>query len=265
MAGRSSSRIGTCALCLQQNVGLCLSHLIPKAIYRWIQRSNGKKNSNPVLVTASQATTRSFQVSEYLLCPDCEDRIRVGGEDWVLAKGYRGAKSFPLHSILTAATPIATLTQAAVMDGRGIPAIDLEKLIHFGTSVFWRASVCPWGMLGHTAQISLGPYQEKLRRFLLGQEAFPVQAVLVINVSSNPTPQIGVVFPYSGRANGVWQHRFSIPGMAFWLHIGRFRDALPALCAVRSGVVFLANTLGANLEREMGSLIRTAKPSPALR
>ena len=140
MAGRPSSRIGTCALCQQQNVGLCLSHLIPKAIYRWIQRSNGTKNSNPVYVTASQATTRSFQVSEYLLCPDCEDRIRVGGEDWVLANGYRGTKSFLLHSILTAATPIATLTQATVIDARRIPAIDLEKLIHFGASVFWRAA-----------------------------------------------------------------------------------------------------------------------------
>ena len=266
MPGPPSARVGTCALCLQQNVGLCLSHLLPRAIYRWLQRSmSGAKNSNPVHVSASQATTRSFQVSEYLLCPDCEDRLRVGGEDWVIANGYRGTNSSPIRSALAAATPVAKLTHAAMIDARAVPAIDLQKLIHFGTSVLWRAGACPWRMIDHTDQISLGPYQEALRRFLLGQQAFPEQAVLVISVSSNPTSQLGAVFPYSGRANGVWQHRFSLPGMAFWLHLGRFRDGIPALCSVHSGIVLLASDLDASFEREMGSLIRTAKPSPALR
>jgi hypothetical protein len=146
-----------------------------------------------------------------------------------------------------------------------IATIDLSQLSYFALSVFWRASACPWDMLDHFAQINLGPYQEKLRRFLLGEEGFPEQAVLMVNVSTNPTPQLGAVFPYSNRANGVWQHRFSIPGMAFWLHLGTFRDKLPMFCAVREGMIFYANVLDANFEREMGSLIRTAKPTAALR
>jgi hypothetical protein len=53
----------------------------------------GEKNSNPVHVTASQATTKSFQVKEYLLCPECEDRFRLSGEEWVLKNGYRGTST----------------------------------------------------------------------------------------------------------------------------------------------------------------------------
>jgi hypothetical protein len=265
MPGPPSSRAGTCALCMKHGVGLCLSHLLPKAIYRWIQRSMaGEKNSNPVLVTASQATTKSFQISEYLLCPECEERLRVGGEDWVLANGFRG-KSFPIHSALIGATPIASLTQTQMIDARIIPAIDLQRLAYFAVSVFWRASACRWNAVDHYSQISLGPYQEMLRQFLLGQAPFPDQAVLIANVADNPSPHLGAIFPYSNRVNGVWQHRFSIPGMAFWLHLGRFRDQVPLFCAIRSGVIFHAHALDENYEREMGALIRTAKPSAALR
>jgi hypothetical protein len=57
---------------------------IPEALYRWIQRSSaGQKNANAVHITAKQATTKSFQITEYLHCPECEERLRVGGEDWV--------------------------------------------------------------------------------------------------------------------------------------------------------------------------------------
>lgn len=226
---------------------------------------SGEKNPGPVHVTASQATTKSFQVKEYLLCPECEDRFRLGGEEWVLKNGYRGTGSFPIHTVLSGAKAIAVLSQASMIDARTITAIDLAQLSYFALSVFWRASACPWDALDHFTRIDLGRYQENLRRFLLGEEGFPERAVLIVSVSTNPKPQLGAVFPYSNRVNGIWQHRFSIPGMAFWLHLGTFRDKLPMFCAVREGMIFYAHVLDANFECEMGSLIRTAKPTAALR
>ena len=226
---------------------------------------SGSKNSNPVLVTKAQATTKSFQVSEYLLCPECEDRFRVGGEEWVLKHGYRGTGSFPIHAALRGSKPVAVLTQASIFDARTIADINIGQLTYFAISVFWRASACQWDALDHSTKINLGPHQEPLRKCLLGEEPFPEQAVLMINVTQNPTPLLGAVFPYSNRANGVWQHRFSMAGMAFWLHLGTIRDKLPMFCAVRQGMIFYANALDANFEREMGSLIRTARPSAALR
>ena len=165
----------------------------------------GEKNANPVHVTASQATTKSFQVKEFLLCPECENRFRLGGEEWVLTNGYRGTGRFPIHTALSGAQPVAVLSQASMINARTIGAVDLAKLSYFALSVFWRASACPWDALDHTMQFDLGPYREKLRRFLLGEAAFPDHAVLIVSVSTDPTPQLGAVFPYSNRVNGIWQ------------------------------------------------------------
>jgi len=102
-----------------------------------------------------------FQVSEYLLCPACEERLRLGGEDWVLANGCRGPKTFPLQSVLAGATPVANLTKAPMIVARTIPEIDLRQLAYFAISVFWRASASPWKTLGQRLQIDLGPYSGK--------------------------------------------------------------------------------------------------------
>jgi len=152
-----------------------------------------------------------------------------------------------------------------MINARAVPSIEVDQLIHFAVSVFWRAGAWTWNALDHGSQIDLGPYQERFRRFLLGEESFPERAVLIGNISNNPQPHVGAIFPFSNRVNGVWQHRFSIPGMAFWLHLGHFRDAIPAFCAVRSGVVFYSDTLNDNFEREMGALMGTARPAPGLR
>jgi hypothetical protein len=156
------------------------------------------------------------------------------------------------------------LSQASIIDGKPVVGVDLDQLIYFAVSVFWRAGARKWDALDHSTQISLGPYQEQLRKFLLGQEPFPDRAALLVNVTTNVTPQLSATFPYSDRANGVRQHRFSLPGMAFWLHLGRIQEPLRYLCAAHSGVICYTKTLDANYEREMGSLVRTAKPSTAL-
>ena len=148
----------------------------------------GARNSNPVLVTQGQATTKSFQISEYLLCPECEDRFRLGGEEWILKKGYRGTGSFPIHAALSGAKPFAVLTQASMFDARTIPAIDIGQLAYFATSVFWRAGACQWDALDHSTRIKLGPYQEMLRRFLLGEVPFQADSF------SRSTPSLSQYF-----------------------------------------------------------------------
>jgi hypothetical protein len=165
---------------------------------------------------------------------------------------------------LSTATPLAVLTKASIIDATRLLGVELDNLVYFAISVFWRAGARKWNALDHTIQISLGPYQERLRRFLLDQESFPREAVLMINVAASTTLLFGATFPYSGRVNGIWQHRFSLPGMAFWLHLGHFNNPLPALCAVHSGIICSANTLDDITERELGALIRTAKPSGSL-
>ncbi len=266
MAGKPSTVVGTCGLCRAQDVNLCYSDLLPKAVNRWIRLSMGDgENPNPVLVTRRIATTSNFRVAEYLLCPQCEDRFNKGGESWVLAHAYRGTDSFPMRAALATAPSIMKLSQASLIDARPIPQISLDKLVYFAASVFWRAGACRWRAVDHYKQEFLGPYQEKLRRFLLGQEAFPDRAALLINVSGNVKPHLGAIYPYSGRVNGTWQHRFAIPGLAFWLHLGNLPAALKRFCAVRFGIVCFVPNLDETFEIDMAKLILTATPSHSLR
>src|SRR5580692_4044600 len=118
-----------------------------------MQRSTrGSKNSNPVLVTPTQATMKSFQISEYFLCPDCENLLRLRGEEWVLDIGFRGASTFPLQAALSKAEPLAVLSQLSIIDGKPAAGIDLDQLIYFAVSVYWRAGARKWDALDHSAQ-----------------------------------------------------------------------------------------------------------------
>jgi hypothetical protein len=169
-----------------------------------------------------------------------------------------------MQAALVGVRPIVKLSQVSLIDVRQIPDISLEKLVYFATSVFWRAGACRWRAVDHDMRQDLGPYQEKFRRFLLGQEAFPERAALIVNVSGNTKPHLGAIYPYSGRVSGTWQHRFGIPGLAFWLHLGNLPAVLKQLCAARSGVVCFADNLDETFERDMAKLVRTAKPSCSL-
>jgi len=79
---------GRCRLCLAVKP-LQRSHLLPKALYRLLQRQTAK-NRNPVWFSRKSAWTSSTQFADELLCYDCEQRFHENGEDWVLRRCYRG-------------------------------------------------------------------------------------------------------------------------------------------------------------------------------
>ncbi|MGH9655612.1 MAG: hypothetical protein ACRD6B_19375 [Bryobacteraceae bacterium] len=139
------------------------------------------------------------------------------------------------------------LQRATIVPAAGTPGIELRKLIYFAASVFWRAAAHSWNQIDRRIQIALGPYEERLRRFLLGEEPFLDNAALLINVGDEARPNMSAIYPYSDRVQGVWQHRFAIPGMAFWLHLGRIPEALYTMCAVRASALCLAKNLDDNL------------------
>lgn len=57
---------GRCKLCLEVRP-LCMSHLLPKAMYR-ILRAENKRNPNPVLFGRDFVYQTSLQAQAYLLC-----------------------------------------------------------------------------------------------------------------------------------------------------------------------------------------------------
>src|ERR1700733_9843084 len=165
--------IGKCALCLQ-SAKLQKSHLLPQGIHKALQEPNNSIR-NPILVTASTTVQTSEQVRDYLLCESCEVRFQQNGEDWVMKNGPRRNGRFLLREALLRSPNKSTIPSGDIYKEPFDSAFDLEKLIYFAASVFWRSSVHPWRGFEHLMTRAKLPdvSEEGLRLFLLHQDQFP--------------------------------------------------------------------------------------------
>ena len=135
---------------------------------------------------------------------------------------YRGRGRFRLRAILDASVAAAEEGNFKIYDASANVAIRIDRLVYFCTSVFWRASVGPWYSSGQRYQgISLGnQYQEQIRRYLLGEESFPLNAAVTVILSRLEYPHLGFNFPDTVRVDSCHCHTLHIPGMTFQLSLG---------------------------------------------
>jgi hypothetical protein len=261
----SSNQSLPCGLCLESKP-LVSSHLIPAAYYRQLRVSE-RQNPNPVLVGDSSSTITSGQVKETLLCSACEQLFNTRGERWVIQNGFRGENEFRAQKLLRKSEPLHTLREVTIYPGRRIQGFDLDALIYFATSVYWRAGARRWWLHDHHGQLDLGPYQEWLRLFLLGDGEFPNDAVAWVSVAASVKPENVVVFPYGGSRDGFHLYEFSVPGLAFHLFLGkRIPDEIRSLCAVRSaeGYTCLSSNVDLASFRAMVKKIPGTRPTGSL-
>src|SRR4051812_5447953 len=196
-----ASTLGTCALCLTPNCQLQRSHFFPAAAYKHL-REPTTKNPNPVWTGIKGAVQTSYQVQDYLLCFKCEQRLRSGGEDWVMQNCWHRDGAFPLQARLRAATPDAQTPRTDFFCASKIREINVKTLSYFAGSIFWRASVHHWRTGGSAASLygSLGPYEEAFRQYLLGCASFPEHTVLQVGIAKTTqgAASCGLVFPVHG-------------------------------------------------------------------
>jgi hypothetical protein len=254
---------GRCRLCLETKE-LKRSHYMPAALYDLAKRAG---SANPVVVTQEVAIQISNQAQADLLCSECEERLNNGGETWVLRNRWLSETQSPLHAVLAAATPVpGSRDEVAVYEGGTTAGLDMDKLVYFAASVFWRGAVYDWRIrnLG-TTRLDLGPYEEELRLFLLGEAEFPKDAVLVVTVSGSPQVLHNefVMFPFLKHHEVQYRsYKFMIPGMTFTLLTGK---ALPEYmrvgCAVRSPqrYVFTGSKMDELNLNDAGALISQAR------
>jgi hypothetical protein len=230
--------IGRCALC-RENKELQDSHLLPAGILRLL-RDDGLKNPNPWLMSLDHVGQTSSQAKQYLLCRDCEQQFSRNGENWVINHCYHESDgTFLLRDLLKAATPILSGPNGGAYDASTIPGIDIGKLVYFGASVIWRASLRPWHIQKQTYDgIEVGAkYQEELRLFLRGRAPFPHNAVSVVYVSTSEVPPLTTGFPDSLQDGGRHIHRFYVPGIWFRLVFGNtIPEDTRKMCILRSPV-----------------------------
>ena len=170
--------LGKCKLCLREGVELKNSHYISAAVYRALRDEVPGKNPNPFHLSQGHSIQSSNQDRAHLLCAECELRFSKGGENWFFRHSMKKDGRFKLLDMLKAG-------QASVLDGATpilyeadkFPAINVDALVYFATSVFWRGSIHGWNDDG-SVPVNLHGYADQFRRYLLGERRFPKHAVL---------------------------------------------------------------------------------------
>ncbi len=255
-----------CKLCRQERQ-LLNSHLIPRAFYKLL-RTPGLENPNPIVGDGKVARASQDQLVQPLLCADCEDLLNKNGESWVLSKSYRLKGPSPLYKTLALASPDPAFESRTVFSAQAIPQIDLDKLVYFGASIFWRASVADWALGRKTAELMrLGKYEEQFRQFLLGVAEFPANAVIWVAVVRSERPAPVIFYPTGERVHGYHRHTFDVLGLSYMLYVGnRLPQEIRRLCAARSPARYLFFTnIDPILERNARSTFRKSPPTQKLR
>lgn len=122
-------------------------------------------------------------------------------------------------------TPAIIGDNLNIYEGRKLSAFDMDKLIYFGMSVFWRGACREWkSTKGSIApSVDLGEHYEPIRKFLLGG-SYPQNVHIVVLIHSlKPVPNaaLAVELGESGYGKFYW---FYVNGLGFMLYLG---DQLP--------------------------------------
>jgi hypothetical protein len=214
--------LGTCKLCTFEK-DLQDSHLLPRALYKKAHGSGTKGNQDPHVVTVRGRRPSSHQVTDYVLCRDCEQRFNKNGEDYVMRLVTQQNGEFPLLEALNSIPSQQSGKNFAAYSAAGTSDIDRDKIGYFAISVFWRASVHTWKQEnGELVSIDLGKkYNEEIRRYLLGETAIPKQAALIVAACTDSESQISFYVPSENRRVKDQSVGFGARGLFFMLRMSK--------------------------------------------
>lgn len=200
---------GTCELCLRE-ADLLESHYLGKALYK-LSRDEGEL---PILMSPDLIIQHQKQIKDHVLCWNCEQRFTTMGEDYFMRMVNR-KDGFRMNELICA-NPVRrvegeyTVYSAVHMD------IDTDALAYFALSVIWRGAHIWSTFEGRaTGGLKLGHHKERLRRYLLGIDSFPLGVAVKISVALDDTSQNAIMFPhinpdqpdataFTFMARGIW-------------------------------------------------------------
>jgi hypothetical protein len=245
--------IGKCKLCLAEGVELQDSHFLSKGIYKALRIDVGQANPNPYVLSPEGVVQTSKQRKAHLLCRRCELLLSQNGEDWMMRNGLKNTGKFVLASLL-AKSPFSldASRTARVYQAATILGINIKALTYFPASLFWRGSIHPW-KTDNTRPVPLGPYEEPLRQYLLGQADFPTDMILTVTVRSPSDISHFTHEPIAEWHDLLLVGKFPMPGFAFGITAGiGIPQGLRNTCFVRGdgNPIFVTDALESHILSE---------------
>lgn len=216
-AAKGGPPAGTCPMCKLEKK-LVRSHLLPAAAYEYFHAGEHR----PIITADGALIPSDRQIQDYLLCKPCEDILNDGGEHGLVDKLASYDGKFPLYKALTNAPPLFDVHTTKGYLTADKPDVQVERLIHLGMGIFWKASVHSWRGETTTPRIELGPYENRVRTWLRGESDFPQDVFLLINfISPEFLFQINMFPPYRGQGHEWHSFYMTLPGIIFMLHVGK--------------------------------------------
>jgi hypothetical protein len=112
--------------------------------------------------------------------------------------------------------------------------VDTEALAYFALSLLWKGGVHQWPTAeGQTTSVPLGPFEEPIRKYLLGGP-FPANLYVLLGVCEDRGSR-GMVFAPTVM-HETRHHTFSVLVRGLWFHIvaDARAAAVKELCSVQS-------------------------------
>lgn len=183
------------------------------------------RNPNPVVLSGKRTKQVSDQLRGYVFCKECEALFNESGESWVLANIPRDyGAPFPLQRALELENPLAIGEDVKLYDGSSIKAYDMDKLVYFGLSIFWRGAVHDWESTSglRAPKVDLCHFFEPLRLFLRKKGPIPDDVALSVHLWPYRTVVLQAAYPVYPLHAGRWQcYWFYVPGIFFMLQFGK--------------------------------------------
>ena len=149
--------IGTCALCEAANAEPKNSHAVSKWTCRRLIGYAPRPAPNPVQAANKFCVLTPKQVTEHLLCADCENGLRLR-ENYASKMGVQPDGSFPA---MDSVSVVENDKGIVPPDGK---ALDVGQLTYFAVSVFGRADVAQIEPI-----VDFGNSREPIRQYLAEQ------------------------------------------------------------------------------------------------
>lgn len=220
---------------------------MPQGLHKIVQ----DYGPHAIEIKGMTAMISSRQANAPLLCTDCEQRFQQRGENRIIKNCWRSPQEFLLLDTLDQAqTPWAT-SEVRVYDGRNVPGVDVNKIVYFAASVFWRGAAHLWNDPrdkapgGGPVNITFGEHLEPLRKFLMDEGPFPDLMYLSTWVENarDTRSNMHLVPPFMAFDQGHEIYRCFIPGLTFTLWIGAdVGGAIKRTCTARTGLLTVTSS-----------------------